>query len=167
MAAIDHMLIVDDKQEITDLVEVFAQAAGYEVLSIKNSKLFEQALDQIKPTVSFVDMTMPGRDGMALIGSLAPSNYPGKVVIMSGSDLSDVKTRSTEIRSLKLSAVLLKPFKKQTVMELLKDLSVTQYRQVGCYSASAFASPTRGSVESTVSPIPVLPMASRRGCHFR
>jgi DNA-binding response OmpR family regulator len=120
------LLIVDDKQEITDLVEVFAQAAGYEVLSITDSKLFEQALDQIKPTVIFLDMTMPGRDGMALIGSLASSSYPGKVVIMSGSDLSAVKTRSTEIRSLILSAVLLKPFRKQTVVELLKDLSVTQ-----------------------------------------
>ena len=126
MAAINRLLIVDDKQEITDLVEVFAQAAGYEVFSINDSKLFEQALDQIKPTVIFLDMTMPGRDGMALIGSLASSNYPGKVVIMSGSDLSDVKTRSTEIRGLMLSAVLLKPFRKQTVMELLKDLSVTQ-----------------------------------------
>jgi DNA-binding response OmpR family regulator len=126
MAAINRLLIVDDEQEITDLVEVFAQAAGYEVLSINDSRLFEQALDQIKPTVIFLDMTMPGRDGMALIGSLAASNYPGKVVIMSGADLSDVKTRSTEIRSLILSAVLLKPFRKQTVVELLKDLSATQ-----------------------------------------
>ena len=126
MAAINRLLIVDDKQEITDLVEVFAQAAGYEVFSINDSKLFEQALDQIKPTVIFLDMTMPGRDGMALIGSLASSSYPGKVVIMSGADLSDVKTRSTEIRSLILSAVLLKPFRKQSVVELLKDLSVTQ-----------------------------------------
>ena len=126
MAAINRLLIVDDTQEITDLVEVFAQAAGYEVLSINDSKLFEHALDQIKPTVIFLDMTMPGRDGMALIGSLASSNYPGRVVIMSGSDLSDVKTRSTEIRSLILSAVLLKPFRRQTVVELLKNLSVTQ-----------------------------------------
>jgi DNA-binding response OmpR family regulator len=126
MAAINRLLIVDDKQEITDLVEVFAQAAGYEVLSINDSKLFEQALDQIKPTVIFLDMTMPDRYGMALIGMLASSNYPGKVVIMSGSDLSDVKTRSTEIGSLTLSAVLLKPFRKQTVIDLLKDLSVTQ-----------------------------------------
>jgi DNA-binding response OmpR family regulator len=126
MAAINRLLIVDDTQEITDLVEVFAQAAGYEVLSINDSKLFEQALDQIKPTVIFLDMTMPGRDGMALIGSLASSNYPGRVVIMSGSDLSDVKTMSTEIRSLILSAVLLKPFRRQTVVELLKNLSVTQ-----------------------------------------
>jgi DNA-binding response OmpR family regulator len=126
MAAINRLLIVDDKQEITDLVEVFAQGAGYEVLSINDSELFEQALEQIKPTVIFLDMTMPGRDGMALIDSLASSNYPGKVVIMSGSDLSDLKTTSTEIRSLMLSAVLLKPFRKQTVMELLKDLSATQ-----------------------------------------
>jgi hypothetical protein len=45
---------------------------------------------------------------------------------MSGSDLSDVKMRSTEIRSLILFAVLLKPFRKPTVVELLRDLSVTQ-----------------------------------------
>jgi two-component system, response regulator YesN len=126
MAAINRLLIVDDKQEITDLVEVFAQGAGYEVLSINDRELFEQALEQIKPTVIFLDMTRPGRDGMALIGSLASSNYPGKVAIMSGSDLADLKTTSTEIRSLMLSAVLLKPFRKQTVMELLKDLSATQ-----------------------------------------
>jgi hypothetical protein len=40
MAAISRLLIVDDKQEITDLVEVFAQGAGYEVLSINDSELF-------------------------------------------------------------------------------------------------------------------------------
>jgi DNA-binding NarL/FixJ family response regulator len=85
---------------------------GYEILSINDSKLSEQALGQIKPTVIFMDMTMPGRDGMALIGSLASSNYPGKVVIMSGADLSDVKTRSTEIRSLTLSAVVIEALQK-------------------------------------------------------
>jgi len=78
MAAINGLLIVDDKQEITDLVEVFAQGAGYEVLSINDSGLFEQALEQLKPAVIFLDMTMPGCDGMALLGLLASSNYPSR-----------------------------------------------------------------------------------------
>ena len=38
---------------------------------------------------------MPGRDGMELIGYLAAGNYPGKVVVMSGSDPRYIQMSST------------------------------------------------------------------------
>ena len=85
MAALNRLLIVDDQQEITRLIEAFARTVGYEALSINDTDLFERALEQIEPTVVFLDIAMPQRDGMELIGRLAAGNYLGKVVVMSGS----------------------------------------------------------------------------------
>jgi DNA-binding LytR/AlgR family response regulator len=62
------------------LIEAAARELGFEVLAIHDSDQFEKALGQIKPTIIFLDIAMPGRDGVELIGYLADGNYPGKVV---------------------------------------------------------------------------------------
>jgi PleD family two-component response regulator len=84
MAAANRLLIVDDEQGIT--LEAVAQKLGFNVRAIHHSEQFEKALGQIDPTVILLDIAMPERDGMELIGLLAAKSYAGKVVVMSGSD---------------------------------------------------------------------------------
>ncbi len=58
---------------------------------------------------------MPGRDGMELIGDPAAGNYPGKVVVMSGSDARYIQMSSAiaKTRGLMVRERLPKPFRKQ------------------------------------------------------
>jgi DNA-binding response OmpR family regulator len=129
MAAINRLLIVDDQQEITRLIEAFARTVGYEALSINDTDLFERALEQIQPTVVFLDIAMPQRDGMELIGRLAAGHYLGKLVVMSGSDERYIQMSSTiaKTRGLSVAGTLAKPFRKQAVTDLLIALALPAY----------------------------------------
>src|SRR5688572_20530091 len=112
------LLIIDDEPDITRVIEVAARRLGFAVLAIHDTDQFEKALGQIKPTIIILDIAMPGRDGMELIGHLAAGNYPGKVVIMSGSDPGYIQMSSAiaKTRGLWLAGTLTKPFRKQAIM---------------------------------------------------
>lgn len=86
MDATNCLLIVDDEPDITRLIEIAARELGFDVLAINETHQFEKALGTIKPTIIMLDIAMPERDGMELIGHLAASNFAGKVVVISGSD---------------------------------------------------------------------------------
>ena len=124
--ATNRLLIVDDESEITRLLETIARSVGFEVLAINDSDQIEKALGQLDPTVIFLDIAMPGRDGMELIGHLSARNYPGQVVIMSGSDERYIQMSATiaKTRDLRLAGTLAKPFRKEQVVGLLMSLAL-------------------------------------------
>jgi DNA-binding response OmpR family regulator len=126
MAAANRLLIVDDEPGITGLIEVTAVNLGFKVLAIHDSDQFEKGLQTIQPTVIFLDIAMPGRDGMELIGHLAANHYAGQVVVMSGADPMYVQMSSTitKTRGLRLAGTLLKPFRRQQVVDLLTSLKL-------------------------------------------
>lgn len=125
MAATNRLLIVDDEPVIARLIEIPARSLGYEVLSINDTDQFEEALQQLNPTIIFLDIFMPGRDGMELLGHLVASNYSGKVVVKSGSDPAHIQMSSAiaKMRGLTLAGTLAKPFRRQAVTELLASLA--------------------------------------------
>ena len=123
--ATNRLLIVDDEAGITRVIEAVARELGFEVMSINDTDQFEKALQELKPTIIFLDIAMPGRDGLELIGYLAAGNYPGKVVVMSGSDPRYIQMSSAiaKTRGLWVAGTLAKPFRKQQVLHLLRDLA--------------------------------------------
>mgnify|MGYP003575897289 CR=1 FL=1 len=122
----NRLLIVDDEPGITRVIEAAARQLGFEVLAIHDTDQFEKALGQIRPTIICLDIAMPGRDGLELIGHLSAGNYPGKVVVMSGSDPRYIQMSSTiaKMRGLWVAGTLAKPFRKQQVLDLLISLTV-------------------------------------------
>ena len=122
----NRLLIVDDEPGITRVIEAAARQLAFEVLAIHDTDQFEKALGQIRPTIIFLDIAMPGRDGLELIAYLAAGNYPGKVVVMSGSDPRYIQMSSTiaTTRGLWVAGTLTKPFRKQAVTHLLISLAL-------------------------------------------
>lgn len=120
--------LVDDEPGITRVIEAAARSLRFEVMSINNTGRFEKAFETIKPTIIFLDVAMPGRDGEELIGHLSAGNYPGKVVIISGSDPRYIQMSSTiaKVRGLNIADTLAKPFRKQQVVDLLSRLGQKQ-----------------------------------------
>lgn len=127
MAAANRLLVVDDEAGITRVIEAAAREVGFEVMSINETDHFEKALGAIKPNIIMLDVSMPGRDGVELIGHLAAGNYPGKIVVMSGSDPRYIQMSSTiaKMRGLNIAGTLAKPFRKQQVVDLLTGLAET------------------------------------------
>jgi len=93
-------------------------------LAIHETEQFEKALRTIKPTIIFLDISMPRRDGVELIAYLSAWNYPGRIVIMSGHPLYlEMSSTIAKTRGLRLAGLLTKPFKKQQILDLLLDLA--------------------------------------------
>ena len=63
--------------------------------------------------VIILDIAMPGRDGVELLGYLAAARFAGKVVVMSGSHPSYVQMSSAIARNRgrDLAGALPKPFR--------------------------------------------------------
>jgi len=110
---------------VVRIIEFAARQLGLEALSINGSEESERAVETIRPTIIFLDIAMPGRDGLELIACLAAGKYSGKVVVMSGSDTVYIQMSSTiaRTRGLAVAGTLSKPFRKQAVLDLLSSLS--------------------------------------------
>ena len=122
---LDRLLIVDDEREFAKFIAIVARGAGYAVKTVDRSPDFEAELAAWKPTVVFLDVFMPDRDGLELLGTLQHQAYGGHVVMMSGADplYLNMAAASAKARGLRLSAVLPKPCRKLEIAELLKTLS--------------------------------------------
>lgn len=120
-----RVLIIDDEPGVARVIETVARQLGLEVLAIHDSDQFEKALGQINPTIIMLDIAMPGRDGLELIGHLSATNYPGQVIVMSGSDPRYIQMSSAiaKMRGLRVAATLAKPFRKQQIHDLLRHLA--------------------------------------------
>jgi DNA-binding response OmpR family regulator len=120
-----RLLIVDDEPAITRLLEMIARQNGFAAMSIHDPRHFEAALEKVKPTIIFLDIAMPRRDGLELIGYLATWNYPGRVVVMSGSDERYIQMSSqiAKTRGLWVAGTLAKPFRRDAVVDLLTSLA--------------------------------------------
>lgn len=123
---LNRLLIIDDEPGITRIIEVAARQLDFDVLAIHDIDQFEKALGQIEPTVIFLDITMPGRDGLELIAQLAAQSYPAKIVVISGSDPRYIQmtwTIATQ-RGLVIAGTLVKPFRKKDLLDLLTTIAV-------------------------------------------
>ena len=124
MGMANRLLVVDDEPSIARVIETAARQIGLEVMAITDTDEFEKALQTHRPTIIMLDIAMPGRDGVELLGYLVAANYAGKVVVMSGSHPSYIQMSSAIARNrgLDLAGALPKPFRKQAVADLLTRL---------------------------------------------
>lgn len=124
-AELDRLLIVEDEQDFARFLTVVATEVGYAVRVVLHSPDFEFQLSDWNPTVVFLDVFMPERDGLELLGTLQRHAYAGHVVMMSGADslYLNMAAASAKVRGLRLSGVLSKPCRKQELHDLLTRLA--------------------------------------------
>ena len=122
-----RLLIVDDERDFARFVTTVATKVGYAVRAVEHSPDFEFQLSDWRPTIVFLDVFMPERDGLALLGTLEQHAFGGHVVMMSGADplYLNMAAASAKMRGLRLSAVLPKPCRKQELQDLLKRLAAS------------------------------------------
>ncbi|HKP26781.1 MAG TPA: response regulator [Dongiaceae bacterium] len=123
--SLEHrILVVDDEAGVGRIIEAVAADIGLEVLVITDSEQFDQAFGSIAPTIIFLDIVMPGRDGMEIVGQLGMQGYTGQIVLMTGSNPLYLQMTSSVAwaRGLGLVGMLIKPFRKKQVADLLTEL---------------------------------------------
>ena len=120
-----RLLIVGDEKDFARFVTIVAGEVGYSVRAVDSCAGVEFELSEWHPTVVFLDVFMPDRDGPELLGTLERHAYSGHVVMMSGADslYLNMAAASAKARGLHLSAILTKPCRKQEVQDLLATLT--------------------------------------------
>lgn len=120
-----RLLIVEDEEAFARFVTTVATGVGYAVRAVVHSHDVEFQLSDWKPTVLFLDVFMPDRDGLELLGLLQKHAYDGQIVMMSGADslYLNMAAASAKARGLRLAGILAKPCRKKEIEDLLQRLA--------------------------------------------
>ena len=81
----ESILVVDDDPLVRDLLVKFMSRRGYRVVGVKDGYDALRLVDETPPDVVLLDMVMPGMAGIEVLQALRAKEYPGGVIIMTGS----------------------------------------------------------------------------------
>lgn len=117
------ILVVDDEQEIRDMTSEILDRFGYRVVTASDgaeaAALFAQRATEIRLVIS--DLHMPNLDGAMLGRALRRINPAAKMLVVSG--MASGLGNQPGFRAEEFSdAVLLKPFKAETLLEQVHEL---------------------------------------------
>lgn len=76
------ILVIDDEADFLDLIKIRLEATGYDVITALNG---QEGLDKIKnekPDVVFLDIIMPGMDGLEVLKKIRQDNKTLPVFII-------------------------------------------------------------------------------------
>jgi CheY-like chemotaxis protein len=81
----ESVLVVDDEPLVCDLLVQFLCLRGYHARGVRNGQDALRLVDEMHPDAMLVDMIMPGMAGIDVLRALRDKEYPGGVIIMTGS----------------------------------------------------------------------------------
>jgi DNA-binding response OmpR family regulator len=116
-----RVLVVDDEPRILDIVKYFLEQGGYEVEGVTTGEKALAAARKGAFDVAVLDIVLAGDSGYEVAGKLkkikAAENVP--VLFMSSKvEMADLFLESFDGRA----EFLLKPFKKETLLEAIRNL---------------------------------------------
>jgi len=100
------ILVVDDEPEIGWAFAKVLGEDGYEILTAKNGKEAFAKVEREQPDVVFLDVKLPGMDGLSILRKIKEARHAQLVIMLTGHE--DVKTA---VEAMKLGAYdyLIKP----------------------------------------------------------
>lgn len=112
-----RILVADDERGICDAFAALLTAEGHEPLVVSNGKLAVQVVREKKPAVAFIDVQMPGGDGLTALEEIKKIAPEIPVIVMTA-----FGTLETARQAIDLGAFdyLGKPLELEQVRELLQ-----------------------------------------------
>ena len=81
----ESILVVDDEPLVCDLLVQFLRLRGYRAVGVKDGHEALRVVEDMSPDVILLDMVMPGLAGLDVLRALKAQEYPGGIIIMTGS----------------------------------------------------------------------------------
>ncbi len=122
-----RIAVVDDDEGILKILHKVFSKAGYEVLTLSRSVEAMEALLRFRPHLAFIDLMMPGIDGITLCGQIKASQELSstKVIIFSAKKfLADRRTA----QQMGADAYFEKPFHYRDLLEKARSILLEQIR---------------------------------------
>jgi len=70
MSYLGKVLVVDDDQNVLELVKLYGEREGFQVIGLSNGDSLLPTFDRENPDVVILDIMLPGNDGLTLCRQL-------------------------------------------------------------------------------------------------
>ena len=116
-----RLLILDDEHNVASTIALLAENAGHRARFTTDPDEFLELHRTWGPTHLAVDLVMPRRDGLAVLGSLAEEGCAAAIIISSGvgGRILDAARLFAHEHGLRIAGVLAKPFRASALEALL------------------------------------------------
>lgn len=120
---VKRLLVLDDDAALARTVANIAESAGVECRTTVAAEAFFRELSTWPPEFVFLDLSMPGMDGVEIMRQLAGDQFQARLILSSGLGgrvLESARQSAIEC-GLAVSGVLPKPFRAAALRSLLAD----------------------------------------------
>jgi CheY-like chemotaxis protein len=122
MKAKKKIMIVDDNHDILDLLELFLYST-YDVFTASNGFEGMTKAKETPPDAIITDIMMPGMDGIALFNNCRKTESLAAIPIIAVTSF-DKKTNTKSLTNMGFTSVMVKPLKRETILETVKKALV-------------------------------------------
>ena len=113
------LLIIDDDQGIRSILEMVLAAAGFRVWTAATGEEGADLCRQKPVAMVFVDMVLPGKDGVETIRDIRQSSPHAGIIAMSG---GVNRERLAAARDVGAARCLTKPFTREGVLDAVRSV---------------------------------------------
>lgn len=113
------ILVVDDENIVLESCRLVLETEGYEVILVSSSEAALESIGRINPSLLLMDVKMPGRDGIYLMGEVKRRWPKIPMIVMSG-----YATRETieEVSSQGAAKFIPKPFTPDELLQAIRQV---------------------------------------------
>ncbi len=114
------ILVVDDENIVRESCRLVLQTEGYEVVLVSSSDAALGIIEELNPALLLIDLKMPGRDGMYLMGEVKEKWPEIPILVMSG---YATKETIDEVSFWGAAGFIPKPFTPDELLETIRLVS--------------------------------------------
>jgi CheY-like chemotaxis protein len=115
-------MIVDDNQDFADSLKILLEAEGYRAVAMYSGENALKNIEDINPSLLFLDLLMPGIDGFAVVKRLRSQerwrDLP--IVIVSGAEITNGQRKS--LNTLTQEFIEKGQFSKEIITSTIKKI---------------------------------------------
>lgn len=89
MSYLGKVLVVDDDQNVLELIKLYGEREGFNVVSVNDGDLVLAAFDRENPDVVILDIMLPGTDGLTLCRNLRSINMVPIIMLTAKGEEAD------------------------------------------------------------------------------
>ena len=113
-----RVLVIDDKRIIGDVFSFFLGYSGHHVRITADAEEGLEFLKKEKFDIAFVDIIMPGNDGIEVLERMKTISPQLPIIMMSGFTVMDKQMKARELGA---AACLKKPFALEDLRKVIKE----------------------------------------------
>ena len=112
-----RILVIDDKKIIGDLFAFTLGYSGHTITVADHAAAAVEAVKNKEFDIAFIDIVMPGKDGVAIFKEIQAIVPKLPVVMMSGYSVEDKRNKARDLGAI---TCLKKPFEMEDVKRVIK-----------------------------------------------